>query len=420
MDVRRRDVLTAGAAIGAAPWLPSMALAQAGPALAGDDRIRAAARAARKRVAWADGRFGGEGFDWLVEQGRVAAFFLLGEEHGIAENPKLAAQLFAALRPAGYDRVAVEISPPMAADIDERLARGDALRSIFATPGREVPFFGLREEAEWLAAARAAVGGREQVVWGLDYDIGGDRYLIARLAGFTMPPAARPALARLAAASAAAHAAYERTRDPSMLFAFAGDPVLVSDLRGAWPDPPPPAALILDTLGQTLEINRLWSDGQDWASNQRRVANLRANFLRCWNGEGRPRKAFLKFGSNHMLRGMTAVGTFDLGSLVHELAASRGQRAFHLLVLPGAGSPLAVFDPSSWTYKAVTPGADRSNPLVRVTGEAWPDAATLFPTEPLRRFTVTRRDGADPELTRVVNGFDAILVLTGSTASTPL
>lgn len=58
--------------------------------------------------------FSGPAFDRLVEEGRAAQFFLLGEEHGIAENPKLAAALFTALTADGYAQLAIEVSPPMA------------------------------------------------------------------------------------------------------------------------------------------------------------------------------------------------------------------------------------------------------------------------------------------------------------------
>ena len=58
--------------------------------------------------------------------------------------------------------------------------------------------------------------------------------------------------------------------------------------------------------------------------------------------------------------------------------------------------------------------------LERVTTEAWPDAPTLFDTEPLRRLVASKRNQADPELVRAVMGFDAILVMSGSTASANL
>lgn len=102
--------------------------------------------------------FSGAGYDWLVKRGSEAHAFLLGEEHGIAENPKLAAQLFKDLAPVGYRNLAIEISPPMARVLDEALLKGPAAtRPLLTNPESRLAFYGMREEADFLAAARAAV-----------------------------------------------------------------------------------------------------------------------------------------------------------------------------------------------------------------------------------------------------------------------
>jgi hypothetical protein len=416
--IGRRALLATGAALGLAPFASVAQTAGTPAPHSSDDRIRAAARNSRKRLAFTGGRFAGDGYDWLRDQGREARFFCLGEEHGIAENPRLAAQLFEDLAPAGYSRVAIEISPPMASELDAALERGgfEALHRLLTSEGRTVAFYGMREEAEWLAAAKRAGAS----IWGTDYDIAADRHLIGVLKPMPKPAAAETALARLAAASAASWAKYAETRNLLEAFGFAGDPVLAHALRAAWPRPSAEAAAIIDTLVETLEINRLWVSGDVQASNVRRAANLRENLLRRWRPYAtaeRAPKLFLKYGSNHLVRGLTGVGTFDTGSLVAELAALRGERSFHLLVLPGKSSPVAVFDPTTLKYRPDSPKDGYATGLERVTDEAWPDVPTLFVTEPLRRLVMSRRHQADPELARTVMGYDAILILSGSTAS---
>src|SRR5262249_24107019 len=72
------------------------------------------------------------------------------------ENPKLAAQLFRELVPHGYRRVAVEVSPPMASALDAALRNdGPAFDWLLTDAESRVPFFGMREEAQWLLDARA-------------------------------------------------------------------------------------------------------------------------------------------------------------------------------------------------------------------------------------------------------------------------
>lgn len=390
-----------------------------------DDRLRAAARESRRRVSHSGGRFSGEGYDWLVGQGSGARFFCLGEEHGIAENPALSAQLFRDLVPSGYRRVAVETSRPMASEIDSQLQQGGypALRQFLTQRGQAVAFFGMREEARWLAHARQAVGGTEPLLWGTDYEAFADRHLIKLLAGVRKPALAEAALARLAAASKTSWEQFAATRDPKYMFGFTGDPALVRALRDAWPNPDARSEEIVRTLQETLEINRLWVSGNGYASNVRRAANLRENFLRHWRpvavADDAPR-VFLKYGSNHLIRGLTAVGTFDTGSLAAELAALRGERSFHLLVLPGAGSAVATFDVTELRYKPSTPKDSYVAGLERVTSEAWPNVPTLFETAPLRRLVTSAREEVHPELVRALMGYDAILVMSGSTASTNL
>src|SRR2546423_10339037 len=72
----------------------------------------------------------GRGWDWLVQQARDAQFTLIGEEHGVAETAQFAAGLFNALRGSGYSRMAIELSPIIAQDI-EAGARGNGLQGVF-------------------------------------------------------------------------------------------------------------------------------------------------------------------------------------------------------------------------------------------------------------------------------------------------
>jgi hypothetical protein len=53
----------------------------------------------------------------------------------------------------------------------------------------------------------------------------------------------------------------------------------------------------------------------------------------------------LKFGYNHMIRGANYVNIFDVGTTTDEVVALSGERAFHILVLPGPGSRQAVLGP---------------------------------------------------------------------------
>jgi hypothetical protein len=422
--IDRRDMLAGAAVLAAAPLLPAAAQAPAAaaPSPSREERISRAAAESRMRLEYQRGLFSGPAWDWLLEQGRAAHFFLLGEEHGIAENPKLAAQLFATLVPAGYSKVAVEISPPMAREIDSALTGGGlaALRRMFAIRASNTAFFGMREEAEWLAAARSALPAGRPFLWGLDYEAFADRHLLGLLRAKRKPAAAAAALARLERASNESWARFEATGDYKYMYTFSGDPALVRAVRAAWPKADPDSAGILDTLEQTFQINRLWIEKRHWESNALRAANLRSNFLRhrC-SARKEDARIFMKFGASHLMRGRNTTGTFDLGTLVPELAEIEGRKAFSLLVLPGPGTEIAGFDPKTF---GVTPqkveGSEYMKGLQPIIAAAHPDAFTLFDTHALR--PLLGRSGADSHLVDFVHGFDAILVMSGSTASRAL
>lgn len=386
-----------------------------------EQRVADAALKNRRRLEFDGATFSGPAWDMLVAEGAAAGAFLIGEEHGIAENPKLAAQLFRALRPSGYNKVCVEISPPMAAELD-LAARGgvDGVRTMFADPTRNVAFFGMREEAEWITSARAAVAGKEQAIWGLDYEVFADRRLIARLKPKPKPAAAAQALAALEAASNAAWAQHAATRNPQFIFSFSGDPALVRAVRAAWPRPDEEARIILETLEETLEINRLFGANRNQESNQRRNDFNKRNLVRYWR-DAPGSKVLFKFGASHMVRGLSHTWSFDIGSMVPELVALEGRHSFHLLVLQGANAPTARFDPTILSYRPSTEGNQYGPGLSPLASAAFENAFTLVDLRPIRPLVLGNRAKAlDADLVRTVHGFDAVLVLSGSTASSVL
>ncbi len=374
----------------------------------------------RLRLGYQDGRFAGPAWDRLVAEGRAAHFFLLGEEHGIAEAPKLAGQLFEILSKEGYARFVIETSPPRAALLDAA-ARGGlpALRAHLKARGAGAAFFTMEEEAAMLARVRAAVPGDTPVLWGVDYEVFADRLLIRRLEELAKPKPAEAALSRLRAASTAAWTQYAEQKNPGLIFSFSGDPQGVAAVRSAWPDAPPEADAILHTLQATLEINALWVKGEGHASNGLRAAYLRENLRAHWKAEraaGRFPRVFAKMGASHLVGGRSTTEAYDLGALIPEIAFMEGVAALRVAILPGLESEVAVFDPVAWTYQAGPAKDGYAKGLAPLEAAAFDDAFTLVDLRPLRALVGTRPD-ADPALARMVHGYDLLLLMQGSTPS---
>ncbi len=388
------------------------------------ERLTEAAKGNALTLDYAGGVFSGPAWDRLIAEGRRAQFFLLGEEHGIAENPQLAGQLFGTLTKDGYSKFIIEVSAPMADALDVSARGGVAgLRAQYAIPGGEAAFFGMKEETELLARARAAVPGQAPLFWGVDYEVAGDRLLIGKLEAMAKPKAAADALATLRDASTTSWAKYASEKNPQYIFSFSGDPALVRAVRDAWPGRTAEASTILTALEETLEINLLWTRNQGYDSNLRRSAYMRSNLVAHWQAErtaGRAPRVFAKMGISHLIRGRSQTETYDLGALAPEIAAMEGATAFSIAVLPGEGSAVAVFDPVAWRYNPNTPKDGYMNGLQPLYAAANPDAFTLIDLRPLRAIMGRWREGTDPELMRMVHGFDMLLIMSGSTPSTNL
>src|SRR5690349_8840730 len=361
----------------------------------------------------------GRGWDWLVEKARDARFTLIGEEHGVAETAQLATALFNALRASGYSRLAIELSPIIAQDI-EAAARRNGLQGIldfYATPTTWSPQY-LREEAQLIASAVAGAPRNERVVWGFDREIFSDRYLMSRLEP-KVPQRARAAFARLKQASAASWA-----QQTPFIFSQNPDPALVSAVRSAWPNPDRDSDMILRTLEESLAINAVAQTGTAWDSSERRAQWMRNSFaerLREEQRRGSQPKVMMKAGYNHMIRGENYVNIFDLGSMPDEVAALRGGHAFHVIVLPGPGSHQATLGPgrsfvaiSSDEYDEFKAGDQR---LTRVLSNANATGHEVIDLRAVRSLAMRGLESWNTDVVKTIYGYDAAVIWKGAHAS---
>ena len=368
----------------------------------------------------------GRGWDWLVKEARDARFTLIGEEHGVAETAQLSASLFTALRGSGYSRMAIELSPIIAQDI-EAAARRNGLQGIadfFALPDTWSPLY-LREEAQFLAAVVNAAPRNERVLWGLDREIFSDRYLISKLEA-KAPQRAKESYTRLKEASTNAWARHAQNPSPENLFLFSQDPAVVTAVRSAWPNPDRESDTILRTLEESLAISTA-ARTSGWAYSERRAQwnrnNLAARLKEEW-GSASPPKVMLKFGYNHMIRGANYVNVFDLGAMADEVAALSDGRAFHIIVLPGPGSSQAVLGPgrsfvsvSSDDFDEFRAGDQR---LTRVLSNANASGHEVIDLRALRPLAMRGLEGWNPDVVRTIHGYDAAVIWKAARASSSL
>ena len=423
MKMNRRDLFVASGLFlltgkrdsGQSPAAPR-AQQQTGP----QARLLEALQRNRLPLTMSDGP-AGRGWDWLVQQARDARFTLIGEEHGVAETAQLSAALFKSLRGSGYSRMAIELSPIIAQDV-EAAARRNGLQGIldfFARPDTWSPMY-LRDEAQFLAGVVNAAPKGERVLWGFDREIFSDRYLISSLER-KVPRGAKESFARLKEASTNAWA--RQQQNPGPPFLFTQDPAVVSAVRAAWPNPDRDSDTILRTLEESLAINAVARTGTAWDSSERRAQWMRNNLaerLREERARGSP-KVMMKFGYNHMIRGANYVNIFDLGTMPDEVAGLAGGRAFHILVLPGPGSRQAVLGPgrsfvsvSSDEFDEFRAGDQR---LTRVLSNSNATGHEVIDLRALRPLAMRGLEGWNSDVVRTIHGYDAAVIWKGAHAS---
>ena len=369
----------------------------------------------------------GRGWDWIVQEARAARFTLIGEEHGVAETAQFSAALFNALLGSGYSRMAIELSPPIAEDLEAAARRNglNGIMDLLKNPGL-FTFYNMREEAKFVADVIKAAPSNERVLWGLDREIFSDRYLISRLEA-RVPARAREAFTRLKQASANAWARNEQTRNPDDMFLLAEDPALVSAVRAGWPNPDRESDTIMRTLEESLAIETAERTGGRWPYSQRRAQWMRNN-LASLIGADQGRKAspkiLMRFGYNHAIRGANYVNVFDLGAMADEVAALTGDRAFHILVLPGPGSRQAVPGQGRSFGSVATDDFDDfqtgDGRLTRVLPSATATSHEVIDLRALRPLTMRGLEGWNPDVVRTIYGYDAAVIWKGAHASSSL
>jgi hypothetical protein len=369
----------------------------------------------------------GRGWEWLVQQARDARFTLVGEEHGVAETAQLSAALFKALRRSGYSRMAVELSPIIVQDIEAAARRNgiEGIHDFFARPDTWSAMY-LREEAQLMAAVVAAAPKGERVLWGFDREIFSDQYLISKLEP-RVPPRARAAYMRLKESSKTSWARREKDPGAGPPWVFAEEPAVVSTVRAAWPNPDRESDLILRTLEESLAINAVARTGTGWDQQERRALWMRGNLtarLREERARGRSPKVMLKAGYNHMIRGANYVNIFDVGSLPDEAAALDGERAFHVIMLPGPGSRQAVLGAwrsfvavSSDEFDEFKAGDQR---LTRVLSNSDAAGHEVIDLRALRPLAMRGLESWNADLVRTIHGYDAAVIWKGAAASSGL
>jgi hypothetical protein len=319
---------------------------------------------------------GGEGASRITAWADEAQFFMLGEDHGSAGLAQFANALSRTLGQRGYRHTAIEIDPLMTAKLTAAMKGGKAgLARYLADDQRSLalPFFAWSEEADFIATALEF-----GPIWGLDQTfIGAAHIHLDEIGALSKTPAVRSIAAQLAKAARANPLGLLGTIDVAHLVT----------LREAMPPEEDPAARAL--ADQLIESSLIYEpfvrgQGSKYAANLRREAMMKRYFLAAFTAatkaQGKPPKVLLKFGANHLQRGLSSTRVPALGNFLAEYAFTTLDRpVFNLSMVCGPGGQMADFQGRA---SACDGGF---NGLFGPFGpHLLPDGATLFDLRPLR------------------------------------
>jgi hypothetical protein len=188
-------------------------------------------------------------------------------------------------------------------------------------------------------------------------------------------------------------------------------------LRAVWPKPDRESDAVMRTLEAALAIEALERAGGAWPYMERRAQWMRSNLTDLLR-TGSP-KILMKFGYNHSIRGANYFNSFDLGAMADEVAALTGERAFHVLVLPGPGSRQAVLGAggfSSVSSDSVDEFRAGDQRLTRVLSNANATGHGVIDLRPLRRLAMRGLESWNADVVRTIHGYDAVVIWKGAHA----
>ncbi|MBI4747185.1 MAG: hypothetical protein HY774_01770 [Acidobacteria bacterium] len=395
-----------------------------------EEKVTEKLRASRHLLKLENGKLTGPGADLLIREGREAQFVFLGEEHFIAEVPRFAQALWSELTPAGFEHLVIEVGPYTTQTLEAIVKKpdyADQLKAIEANSGLTIPFYTLREEAEFVASVVQSSKSKLPVLWGLDQENAfAVPDLLERVSALAKSEPAKQVTKRVLTEAQTANTKAIAGRNPGLLAMMQMKPETFGELRTALASKSNAQALaMVNAIEESKAIYDLYFQGQGYESNLRREQYLKLNFIQAFRETqrqtGRSPKAMLKFGFNHAYRGRNYVDVHGIGNFIAEKAAAEGKSSLHVMIIGGAQTKNAAFDIGQMAYGLGDNDTLQATWFQPIASVIDADQWTLVDLRPLRPILAGGKiKGLHRDLEKVIWGFDLVVVLSKSQPATPL
>lgn len=383
-------------------------------------------------LALEDGVLTGSGADFLLSEAKAVQFFLIGEDHGIAEVPQFTAALFQRIYPMGYHHLAIETGPLTAQWLRSLAAEPNAQQACSAFHKENpfaVPFYHWQEEAALLVAVLKGAQPGVQPLWGLDQEfIMSSKLHFKELLALAPNDDARKVVNEFYENTQTEFHLMVESKDPGLFFLASAQKADFEQLENAFgAQAPLQAREILFELKTSWEIYAKNFSGAGYESNAQRAGLMKKHFMSYYNHalaqQDSPPRVLFKFGVYHIKKGRSYTNVYDIGNLAAELAEANNNHSFHLFVIGVAGTQNAYLP-------FVGNEADKNKKIDAVTTYDFADIKpflaaadqklwTVFDLRPLRPLLHAQKLGSlAPNTKELIWGYDAVLVMSQVRAAT--
>lgn len=374
-----------------------------GTAFAQEDAFLQLARENLKTIEYDGSEFSGEGWQAVLDNTQKSQNVLIGEDHFSNEIPAFASAL---AQSTTFDNLFIEVDPYSTQIIE------NSIRNL-SPSGREAfnkefshlfLFYALKPEYEFLekvVGSGTNLLGSEQVV------AYADRLIFNKLAGESSQPEMKEIYLDI----------MQKSR---------------SHLDSFLENPQNPMYFMTPEFGQQLDKLEALDIGEyekgliedikysiaiyTKMSHKMRVRLLLHQVMDVYP-EWKDKRNLFKFGANHMARGESLLTVFDIGNLVANITESNFKESYHLMIVGESGLLGTPF--KSFPATKLASGEDHPlsflKPFFDITeGKDW----SYFDLRELRKaFNKKQFQIENDSLRRVINGFDALVIIPEVTAA---
>lgn len=355
-------------------------------------------------------QFSGAGWDKLRANVQKSQFVLLGEDHGLAQVPQLAAAIAQVLKPTVF---VAEVDPYVAQEATRLVAQPGPATAYLRRYPEALCFFDLAEEYELVRTLRA----QQVQLLGIDqvYCTTSAPFY-ARLAELVKAKPTKAYLQRQAKAFEAQNQRYEKQGQDDYVMTTQPQSAVDSLLLLTKPESPAAQKMAQD-YATSYAIYKT-------QAHQTRVNLMKQNLQQALRPYQTPAglaapKMLFKFGSNHLARGLSqsVKGEFyDVGNLVQNLADAAGQRSLHLYIIGRQGQQ-AESDNPNYPNRRVGKYTLENTGLQAFVDQAAGPEWVVIDLRPARQAITTGKLLVNQFMQRSILGYDYLIVIPETTAS---